>query len=91
MLIVTNLALDEIAGDARRLAAYDAMTLEEAMRLSNSLDVNCVRPSCAAVTRVNLQFFASRRRLDTRLDALAKTLVCTACGGAHVVIGVSTD
>jgi hypothetical protein len=67
------------------------MTLEDALRRAQTLDVTCVRPSCGAVTRVDLQFFASRRPLDTRLDTLAKSLICTGCGGDRVVIGLSAD
>lgn len=75
----------------RRVRFMAAMTIEEALRRSNILDVRCVRPSCGAVTRVDLRFFASRRPLDTSLDALAKSLICTACGGERVVIGVGAD
>ncbi len=72
-------------------AFHKAMTIEEALRRSHTMDVACAHPSCGAVTRVDLHFFASRRPLDTSLETLAKSLVCTGCGGDRVVIGLSTD
>lgn len=65
------------------------MTIEEALRRSNNVDVTCIRSSCGAVTRIDLRFFASRRPLDTNLDDLARTLVCTACGGEQVILRVA--
>lgn len=65
------------------------MTLEEALKISDEVEVSCISGACGARTRLDIRFFANRRGLSTRLDELALKLVCAACGG-DVVVGLPT-